>query len=492
MLHAAIAAGDMDAVKAALTERNVNQSIGGWAALHCSVFSNEPDIAKYLCEQGANVNSTGETKENVENVTPLMIAAARNRVAIAEILLEHGADASLVDANGHDAMHRAIESQDNDMVRLLERYQSSDRALRTAEAVAQQARILYEGEDGEHVSLSDYGVYITRDGRFGVMGWYTDDMGWHTNVFEIPTGRRIWGIEHHVFYGIAEGGNAIYTFDFDTKSFCRRECNGATSPILVSKQIQTRLDDDDTHARGNTRFSHSGRYAMELIERLRLVDTNTGKSLASFSNGTFVFSSDERFLLVSDDWSVAFYELLPGKDRPEGSRWSQIWRSLTERKIVRRWSRSIGGSGTVKLDPHNRLGLFLTSKRDSNHITDQETLLLLDMESGETVQELEIEKGRLIGEIGFLANGRVAFAMGFPYANHVNVDDSKCRGITLWDLSGTVNKRGVWFRGWTRAPYPEQGPTVAISADANHLLCAAYNITYVPVSWDNLAPLFGE
>lgn len=114
-LHDAIDMQELEQVKKALNKRNIESKKGGWTPLHCTIFSNSPEIAEYLLEHGANANARGQ-----DNETPLHVAAPRNRIEIARLLLAFGADTAAKDANGHTPLYWAKDNGDDEMVALLQ------------------------------------------------------------------------------------------------------------------------------------------------------------------------------------------------------------------------------------------------------------------------------------------------------------------------------------------------------------------------------------
>ena len=63
-----------------------------------------------------------EDRANVSGATPLILAAEENRVAVAELLIAHGADVSIADRDGYTALTQAWAKMRTEMVRLLKRH----------------------------------------------------------------------------------------------------------------------------------------------------------------------------------------------------------------------------------------------------------------------------------------------------------------------------------------------------------------------------------
>lgn len=76
-----------------------------WPPIYRAIEYGHPDLAKWLVENGANVNI-----QTVERVTPLMWAIKRDFRELAEYLLEHGADVHGKSIYGLTAMHVAAKN----------------------------------------------------------------------------------------------------------------------------------------------------------------------------------------------------------------------------------------------------------------------------------------------------------------------------------------------------------------------------------------------
>ncbi len=75
---------------------------GGWTPLIYAAARNRVDIARLLIAKGANVNAAAEN-----GTTALMMAAREGQLPILLLLLEHGADAKYVSPYGHSALSMA-------------------------------------------------------------------------------------------------------------------------------------------------------------------------------------------------------------------------------------------------------------------------------------------------------------------------------------------------------------------------------------------------
>lgn len=80
-----------------------------------AVMNNETDIAKFLIENGADVN-----KRDGFKMTCLMLAANNQNIELVKLLLAKGADKTLTDANGMTALKTAEEVNNAAIIALLQ------------------------------------------------------------------------------------------------------------------------------------------------------------------------------------------------------------------------------------------------------------------------------------------------------------------------------------------------------------------------------------
>ena len=99
-------------------DRKLIQSYSGdgWTPLHLACFFGQPAIAEALIQRGADVQA--RSRNAMQNAPLHAAAAGRNREA-ARILIEHGADVNAQQEGGWTALHAAAQNGDVEMVQLL-------------------------------------------------------------------------------------------------------------------------------------------------------------------------------------------------------------------------------------------------------------------------------------------------------------------------------------------------------------------------------------
>ena len=88
----------------------------GWTPLHLACFFNQPNIARALIVDGADVHARSR---NPMHNAPLHAAAAGRSLESVRALIEHGADVNAQQEGGWTALHAASQNGDVEMVRLL-------------------------------------------------------------------------------------------------------------------------------------------------------------------------------------------------------------------------------------------------------------------------------------------------------------------------------------------------------------------------------------
>lgn len=94
---------------------NVYNQTGG-TPLHDASLSGSTEIITLLLDHGCPI----DTRDLDSGATPLMVAASLGRIEAVELLLRRGANPALKDNRGRTALNRAQESQDQELVKVLE------------------------------------------------------------------------------------------------------------------------------------------------------------------------------------------------------------------------------------------------------------------------------------------------------------------------------------------------------------------------------------
>jgi len=96
--------GRLEAVRWLLDRgARVNQEGSEWSALHYAAFAGHKEVARLLVERGADLNARSPNLS-----TPLMMAAREGKEDAANLLLGLGADTTLVNDRGDDALAFAM------------------------------------------------------------------------------------------------------------------------------------------------------------------------------------------------------------------------------------------------------------------------------------------------------------------------------------------------------------------------------------------------
>lgn len=119
-LATAIDKGDAAYVKKLIKSGslNVNQMAMGWTWLHIAATKNQLEIAKVLVDNGAELN----VRHNMTKATPLAQAALSGSTEVAKYLLDKGADPN-IKLRANVSLLRAVRDQGmTDMAALLEQH----------------------------------------------------------------------------------------------------------------------------------------------------------------------------------------------------------------------------------------------------------------------------------------------------------------------------------------------------------------------------------
>jgi len=118
-IHEAAATGEMNVLRQLLAAQPglVNAfSDDGFSPLGLACFFHQPEAARYLVEQGAEVNAPSA---NAQQVRPLHSAVAAHNPELVNLLLEKGADINAAQANGFTALHAAAHQGDEALIKML-------------------------------------------------------------------------------------------------------------------------------------------------------------------------------------------------------------------------------------------------------------------------------------------------------------------------------------------------------------------------------------
>ena len=115
----AAALGDLERVRLLLADDPSlldSRTADGYPALGLAIFFRQPHVARFLIEQGADVNAAAD---NAQHVAPLHAAAAVQDRASMELLLARGADANAKQQLDYTPLHGAAARGDTEMAKLL-------------------------------------------------------------------------------------------------------------------------------------------------------------------------------------------------------------------------------------------------------------------------------------------------------------------------------------------------------------------------------------
>jgi ankyrin repeat protein len=140
-IHEAAALGDDETLNYMLNLEPsllMQYSFDGWTPLHLAAFFGGYEAATLLIERGADVNAQST---NPLNNMPIHAAAAGNRTAMIELLLENGAQPNVRQSGGWTPIQQAADHCDAVTVQLLLRYGADPDAAqdegKTARSIAE-------------------------------------------------------------------------------------------------------------------------------------------------------------------------------------------------------------------------------------------------------------------------------------------------------------------------------------------------------------------
>jgi ankyrin repeat protein len=116
----AAAFGRLDRLAAILTQDGTQASArseDGFSALHLAIFGGQPEAAQLLIARGADLEAVSQG--DIARVRPLGTAAFVRSCALAELLLDAGADPDGRGDGGFTPLHAAAANGDAPLIRLL-------------------------------------------------------------------------------------------------------------------------------------------------------------------------------------------------------------------------------------------------------------------------------------------------------------------------------------------------------------------------------------
>lgn len=118
-IHEAAATGNLAEVKKRLAEDQTALnalSPDGFTALALACFFNQPEVASFLIENGADVNAASQ---NDMHVSPIHSAVAAGNTNLVKILINHGADINATQAGGFTPLHAAAQIGNEELIKFL-------------------------------------------------------------------------------------------------------------------------------------------------------------------------------------------------------------------------------------------------------------------------------------------------------------------------------------------------------------------------------------
>ena len=129
-LYTAIDSGDNDLVSRILDQGySIDRSSSGTTPLMRACASGQIETVRMLIGRGADVNASNDL-----GWTPLMVATLNKKSQVASLLIQSGADPYVKSEQGSTALDMAVNSEDEDLERILGTAMSTQASVPMTEA----------------------------------------------------------------------------------------------------------------------------------------------------------------------------------------------------------------------------------------------------------------------------------------------------------------------------------------------------------------------
>jgi len=161
---------DIKAVKINAPRSDVNlKDAEGWAPIHLAVYTLNPDILSILIENGADVNATTKM-----GITPLHLVVTKgdpprdnckkNRVIIAQLLLDNGADIHARTIQRPHSFKKGMIIPSVSIMESIEALESDPSLVSDCRALIDFMRVYYTTKSGFHPSVSTTNAKVKTNG----------------------------------------------------------------------------------------------------------------------------------------------------------------------------------------------------------------------------------------------------------------------------------------------------------------------------------------
>jgi ankyrin repeat protein len=157
-LYEACAIGKLETVRAILAQRpELLNSFAhdGFTPVGLAAFFGHEDVVAFLVGKGADLRTHSY---NAMHVAPLHSAVATNKLAIAALLLQHGADVNARQQSDWTPLHGAVHNKQAEMIRLLLEYGANPEAVNEAGVSV----MTMAGESGDQGIMDLLKAHVTK------------------------------------------------------------------------------------------------------------------------------------------------------------------------------------------------------------------------------------------------------------------------------------------------------------------------------------------